>query len=150
MKPLEEFPLAKKRGQLHTHCKSCKNAKLRAYMRAQTPEVRKQKMRQHRLQSKYGITTADYDRMCLQQKGLCVICSTKPEQPLVVDHCHISGKVRGLLCGRCNTGLGHFLDEPKSLIQAILYVGGATEFYRAWEDRLNESVMELSLSGFLK
>lgn len=53
-------------------------------------------------------------------KGICCICKTK--QNLVVDHCHITGRVRGLLCSKCNFGLGFFKDSILSLESAIEYL----------------------------
>jgi len=61
----------------------------------------------------YGITTADFEAMLAKQKGKCAICGTeraaaKRRQMLCVDHCHATGRVRGLLCVRCNGHLGWF------------------------------------------
>lgn len=56
----------------------------------------------------YGITSDDYDQMYEKQKGKCLICER--ERTLVIDHCHTTGKIRGLLCTGCNTGLGLFQD----------------------------------------
>lgn len=50
----------------------------------------------------------------------CDICEAV--EPLVVDHCHSSGKVRGMLCQHCNRGLGHFRDNTKVMAQAIKYI----------------------------
>lgn len=59
--------------------------------------------------------------MLAEQNGLCKICNRNKE--LVVDHCPKTGKVRGLLCGKCNKGLGHFFDNKNYLKQAINYLG---------------------------
>lgn len=56
----------------------------------------------------------------LKQKGLCAIC--KKEAVLLIDHCHDKIIFRGLLCGSCNLGLGHFKDTPVFMLRAILYV----------------------------
>ena len=75
---------------------------------------------------KYGLTVKDYDDMCEKQKGLCVICG-KPQcmkntTRLSVDHCHNTNKVRGLLCSKCNSGLGFFMDNKQNLLNAIKYL----------------------------
>lgn len=66
------------------------------------------------LKSRYGITLDDYNDMFDKQKGKCDICKThqmKLNRKLCVDHCHTTGKVRGLLCNRCNSMLGG-LESP--------------------------------------
>lgn len=77
--------------------------------------------RRSRLRKEYGLTHGEYDAMVARQDGKCVIC-TKPCEMLVVDHCHIGGHVRGLLCNFCNTGLGFFRDNPFYLVSAAQYV----------------------------
>lgn len=75
----------------------------------------------------YGITSKDYDRMSEKQGGVCAICK-KPEKSkngrLCVDHCHLTGKVRGLLCGNCNTGIGKLGEDIAVLEAAIRYIRG--------------------------
>lgn len=71
-----------------------------------------------------GVSVDDYEKMHRSQGGLCAICG-KPgdgRKSLAVDHCHTSGKVRGLLCLNCNTALGHFKDNPVLLLKAALYL----------------------------
>ncbi len=80
---------------------------------------------------RYGITKEDYDKMFAEQKGLCAIC-TKPESNfdqraqriklLAVDHCHKTGKVRGLLCHKCNTSIGLFKESVDIIESAIKYL----------------------------
>lgn len=74
--------------------------------------------------AKYGLTQADYDRMVAQQDHGCAICHQTVEGNLHVDHCHTSGKVRGLLCGACNTSIGSFRDNPATLRRAADYLEG--------------------------
>ena len=84
-----------------------------------------------RREYKYGITQDQYNKMFIEQNGLCKICK-KPEtfinytskkiQLLSVDHDHQTGKVRGLLCNSCNNGLGHFKDNPQILLNAANYL----------------------------
>jgi hypothetical protein len=66
----------------------------------------------------YGITVEDYETMLANQNGVCKICNRpcKSGKSLAVDHCHETGKVRGLLCAKCNTNLGRieaYLRDPK-------------------------------------
>jgi len=73
--------------------------------------------------SVYGITLADYDRMLAEQRGGCKVCWKPPEtKRLCIDHCHATRDVRGLLCGKCNTGLGCFDDDPALLRRAADYL----------------------------
>jgi len=77
------------------------------------------------LKSLYGITQADYDRLLALQYGRCAICgTTKPgtRGTWRVDHDHETGQVRGLLCDRCNLGIGYMQDDPDILIAAARYV----------------------------
>jgi hypothetical protein len=85
----------------------------------------------------YGITYNDYERMHREQDGLCALCLTEGftmakhhKLKLVVDHCHTTGEVRGLLCHNCNRGLGLFQDNPDVLRKAASYVEGATTIPR--------------------
>lgn len=64
----------------------------------------------------------------------CVICGSS--ESLVVDHCHTTGKVRGMLCGHCNRGLGHFRDDPTLLEFAAQYLYASSdnpELNAIWE-----------------
>jgi hypothetical protein len=70
----------------------------------------------------YGLTQADYDRMVAMQDGLCAICERRPRTKLCVDHCHTTRWLRFLLCNNCNSGLGHFNDDPRLLRRALAYV----------------------------
>jgi len=64
---------------------------------------------------------ADYDAMYDAQGGACAVCG-RTDEPLNVDHCHSSLKIRGLLCDRCNRGLGYFADKPELLRNAATYL----------------------------
>lgn len=65
---------------------------------------RKDDKRKHNLKTRYGLTEADYDEMLEKQRGLCALCGDEMKRP-VVDHCHETGKVRGILCHPCNIKL---------------------------------------------
>ncbi|WP_204042742.1 endonuclease VII domain-containing protein [Acrocarpospora phusangensis] len=74
---------------------------------------------------RYGISLADYDQMLADQDFACAICDrahNDEQGPLYVDHCHATGRVRGLLCRPCNTAIGHFEDNRQRLIQAAAYL----------------------------
>lgn len=67
----------------------------------------------------------DYNKLFIEQNGCCKICKrpqTEFKKKLAVDHCHITGKTRGLLCNNCNTILGHAKDNIKTLQNAIKYL----------------------------
>lgn len=82
-------------------------------------------MRESLIKSRYGISLSDYQGMLSAQSHCCAICGT--DDPggngrFHVDHCHSSAKVRGLLCWRCNVGLGQFKDDADLLEKASLYL----------------------------
>lgn len=75
----------------------------------------------------YGISVADYERLLAEQGGACAICGrvdsgNAKDTRLHVDHCHATGRVRGLLCTNCNHGLGKFADSPERIERAALYL----------------------------
>lgn len=77
------------------------------------------------LQKKYGITLSDYNEMLEAQGGVCAICHKPPKKDknLAVDHNHLFGYVRGLLCYRCNHMLlGYFHEDAALLFSAALYL----------------------------
>lgn len=88
-------------------------------------------MRDSRLLKNYGISDSEYNKMFDQQNGVCAICG-KPEtvlEPktrnigkLVVDHDHETGRVRGLLCRKCNLGLGALGDSREIVVNALKYL----------------------------
>ena len=79
--------------------------------------------RNKNLLKKYGMTSSQYNEIFEKQSGLCLICKKRSKQTLAVDHNHNTGKIRGLLCVRCNQGLGHFYDSQELLSEAINYLG---------------------------
>lgn len=86
-------------------------------------KVSKQK-RIVKLRLRYGITVDDYNKMLISQNYRCAICGEKQlnNKKLAVDHCHKTGKVRGLLCRNCNIGIGMLNDNPESLLKAYKYI----------------------------
>lgn len=89
--------------------------------RTENPE----RSRDHSLKHNYGIEIGTYDRMFAAQGGQCAICKTRStgrHARFHVDHCHDTGKVRGLLCHGCNVSLGHFKHDVEVLQAAIIYL----------------------------
>lgn len=75
----------------------------------------------------YGMSPGQYDQMLADQGGVCAICGKAPtgtgsRSKLRVDHCHTSGRVRGLLCNSCNLAVGNFRDDPEIMRKAIEYL----------------------------
>lgn len=80
-------------------------------------------MRKHFLMKLYSLTVFEYDLLLANQNGCCAICKKAIEsKQLSVDHDHVTGKVRGLLCNNCNLGLGNFKDDEKFLLNAVQYL----------------------------
>jgi hypothetical protein len=102
----------------------------KVYRAAHREEIREGN-RNSKLKKKYRITAADFDIMLSQQGGRCAICGT--DQPggrygvFYVDHDHVSGRIRGLLCNNCNSGIGYMQDNPDLLRAASRYIAGITE-----------------------
>lgn len=85
--------------------------------------------RRRAIKSLYGITVEQYEQMRCEQKDLCAICSQSETRiikgkicTLMIDHDHDTGKVRGLLCHKCNVGLGLFRNNIDFLTNAITYL----------------------------
>lgn len=74
-----------------------------------------------RIENMHGMDIGEYKKRYADQNGCCAICHNKYSQ-LVVDHCHNSGKLRGLLCNPCNFLLGNAFDNPKILTSASRYL----------------------------
>jgi hypothetical protein len=72
---------------------------------------------------RYGISPAEYDALLAKQGGACAICRRRAKGRLCVDHCHVTGMVRGLLCHECNGALGWLKDDQASLVAALAYLG---------------------------
>ena len=105
-------------------CKKCRAAMSTEYKRKRL-ENDKDFNRKNNLKQNYGITLDEYNKMYENQKGCCKICGEHQESfsvTLAVDHCHTTGKVRGLLCRSCNTALGSFRDNITNLQSAIDYL----------------------------
>lgn len=108
-KPLSAFAEAGKGRKSRTLCRVCKGLRMKAWR--ERPENRTRwlaRMRAGRLARDYGLTEVQYEEMLTAQGGVCAICrgSCPTGRSLAVDHDHTTGAIRGLLCVRCNQGLG--------------------------------------------
>lgn len=109
----------------NTFCKKCSSAKSKKWA-IDNPNVWERQKRKSHLKKKYGITIDDYDKMVIQQNNSCAICEgvlidSRGFRPHV-DHCHETGKVRGVLCGDCNKALGMFKDSIERIQKAYNYL----------------------------
>lgn len=112
-------------------CIACDRLARHSYREENRDRFRKV-ARKKQLKHKYGISQDDYQSMLALQDGGCAICKTdNPSgqnsesdfmKHFAVDHCHISGRVRGLLCSPCNRALGFFQDSPGILSNALEYL----------------------------
>lgn len=81
--------------------------------------------RDFKLRRKFNITTEDYNNMFVEQKGKCLICNkhqSELDKRLAIDHNHETGVVRGLLCCKCNTGIGMLSDDIGIVRKAVEYL----------------------------
>jgi len=109
-----------------SQCKNCGREYMRKWRRENTAR-QKQIQRKSQLWKNYSLTQEEYEKMFRAQQGKCAICGrlgggTSKEYPLDVEHCHLTGKIRGLVCSPCNLGLGHFDDDPARLRAAADFV----------------------------
>lgn len=103
-------------------CKKCVAANNKIYL--STPDG-KRSARKAQLKAKFGITPADYDKMYVDQLGKCGICGTHQsdlKKSLAVDHNHETGKIRGLLCNRCNIGIMNLKEDAENCLLAYQYL----------------------------
>lgn len=128
-----------KRKAYHRGYRDRNREKLRVYKQklwAEKPEEEKAAFRAHRAaytmsrhyKSKYGITQDDWDAMYSAQGGVCAICKvpgrTGKHKILSVDHCHTTGRVRGLLCSICNSAIGSLGETPEQWEVVWRYLRG--------------------------
>jgi hypothetical protein len=102
------------------------DAEYREQAKASARSRDKRAKRNGRLRAEFGITADEYDSMLAAQGGVCAICGVSAADArghrLHVDHCHDTGRVRGILCGNCNLGLGKFGDDAARLGRAVDYL----------------------------
>jgi hypothetical protein len=100
---------------LQSECRSCQSMRRREELARDPMRNIRQQVRQ-----RYGLSLNDLAAMKVAQGGVCAICGSPGR--LHVDHDHDSGRIRGLLCNRCNLAIGQFGDESELLRQAARYV----------------------------
>ena len=111
----DEYELHNK-GQ--TQCKKCYTKWYQGYK-----DTRK---RDKHYMKKFGITLAEYNKILARQEGVCASCGTTGEEGryknMAVDHCHTTGKIRGILCANCNRALGLVGDTSKGVRKLLKYI----------------------------
>jgi hypothetical protein len=125
-KPFHEFYRSKAhRDNCSAYCKRCQNLRSTSYARENKANIL---LMGYSLRTRYGITPEDYAAMMDRQDHRCAICGTaecKTGRNFSVDHCHVTGRVRGLLCADCNKGIGSLRDDVNLLAKAIEYLNTA-------------------------
>lgn len=124
--------LSKDTKKRRSICKSCHNKTYRDSYRKNPEKYRNYtSSRSYRPELKrkanlktFGLTIQEYEEMLQQQESVCAICSEvcSSGKRLAVDHCHLTGKVRQLLCRRCNQSMGKFNDDPVLLQKVVDYL----------------------------
>lgn len=118
-KPLKEFPYNTGKVRYFSYCHQCRRDKYKGN------ENTHKRVRNRSLVKQFGITLDEYNLLFLKQGGKCAICGihqSELKQALNLDHDHTTGKVRALLCPKCNGGLGIFNDDIDLLEKAIKYL----------------------------
>lgn len=128
-KPVEEFYKNRSRADgLNSKCKDCTKVYVDILYSDENKKLkRKSNWDKQRLKDKYGLSLEDREDLLKRQNYCCLICQThfdgqSKNTKAYIDHCHSTGKVRGLLCNSCNLGLGHFKDNEEFLLSAIQYL----------------------------
>lgn len=117
---IAKFYVDKTGKRTNKTCRECHKIQMKEQWHNKTPFEKWSS----RVLNMYGITPEELKTMYDKQEGKCAICSTEPttKRGLHVDHCHETGKVRGLLCHGCNVALGSFKDDVQLLNNAIKYL----------------------------
>jgi hypothetical protein len=88
-------------------------------------QLNKLRVRDNYLKRTFGISLEGYNNLLKQQNNGCALCGGGPAcrgKGFAVDHCHVTGKIRGLLCRGCNVGIGNLNDDPELLEKAAAYI----------------------------
>jgi predicted RNA-binding Zn-ribbon protein involved in translation (DUF1610 family) len=122
-KPIDDFHKCRRQGN-QSRCKECRR-KHSADKYANDADLR-ERIRDGHYKYKYGMTRQALDVLREQQGATCALCEggLQGGRKEHVDHCHETGKVRGILCSECNTGIGKLRDDPALLRRAANYIEG--------------------------
>ncbi|MFF1543238.1 endonuclease VII domain-containing protein [Streptomyces sp. NPDC058291] len=123
------YKLCRTCGEVKPHGEWHRNATAPDGLSTSCKACRAVQSRQGHLKRRYGLTEAERDELIVSRGGVCCICSAA--LPQHVDHCHKTGRVRGVLCFSCNAALGQFKDRPEAIRRAAAYVEG-----NAWKPTL--------------
>ena len=134
-KALDEYTIRKsgpRVGQPVSRCKECQTAAFKE-RKERDPTIYRRCEWPSKIKRAYGITPDDYYRMLAEQGGGCATCGSKSPgdrhyrksgkmEFFSIDHCHTTGKVRGLLCVACNTAIGLIKDSPETAASISAYL----------------------------
>jgi hypothetical protein len=118
---------AEQRAKKQSRARECYARNREKYV-ANKREIRRlnpDKVRRANLKAAYGITPEEYDALFSSQGFACAVCLTQEPETKTkwhLDHCHSTGKVRGILCHHCNLMLGNAKDDPERLKAAVAYL----------------------------
>ena len=123
---ITEFNWTGKKKSRRRQCKQCLLDKAKAHRNSNRDQYRRYALKWY-LNSTYGMSLEEYDSMLSKQNESCKICKSKfdledQSRRPHVDHCHKTGRIRGMLCFKCNTALGKFNDDMVLLRSAIDYL----------------------------
>ena len=103
-------------------CKQCSTVRSTRW-RLRNPDRLKVSDRKQQLKSKYGISVEQYNDLLAMQEGVCALCRKEHKRrPLNVDHCHATGRIRGLLCDKCNLAIGLLDDNAELVLRVVRYL----------------------------
>ena len=147
-KPVSDFYYRTGTKQYHSQCKDCERVLAKKWYKS-NPQYAKEKAKKWRTENidrvkeyriankrrsyivdikrKYNITELEFNNMLLTQKNKCIGCGVDfefgvQEKTPHIDHCHKTGKVRGILCRKCNSVIGFYKDNPKPLFNLSEYL----------------------------
>lgn len=126
-KALEDFARGRSNGS-HAWCKSC----MAEYQITYKEKKGRDYFKNYNYMAQYGITLEEAKELLVSQSNACALCEKEVSwlpgfsASAHVDHCHSTGKVRGILCGSCNTALGKLGDSVQSITKVLKYLESAS------------------------